>query len=202
MDKETQAQVFEPFFTTKGVGHGTGLGLATVYGIVKQNKGFIEVHSLVDKGTIFKIYFPRHIAATAEKTIAPAETKLRGGNETVLLVEDELSILNLGRAILEPLGYQVMTAQSPKDAIRLAADHKGPIQLLITDVVMPGMNGRELAEHLVTIRPEIKCVFMSGYTANIIEHQGVFEEGLPFVHKPFTARILAEKIREVLDQTK
>lgn len=199
MDKETLTQVFEPFFTTKGIGRGTGLGLATVYGIVKQNKGFIEVRSQLGNGTLFRIFFPRFLGSPAESSATQTELKLLGGRETLLLVEDEPSILNLGKAILEPLGYTVLTAQNPKDAIRLAASHPGPIPLLITDVVMPGMNGRELAEHLATIRPAIKFLFMSGYTANIIENQGVFEAGLPFVHKPFTAKMLADKIREVLD---
>lgn len=199
MDRETLDQIFEPFFTTKGVGKGTGLGLSTVYGIVKQNDGFINVYSEPGQGTTLKIYLPR---CKAEAAQAPAETEakpLQGGPETVLLVEDEKAILDTGKAILEHLGYTVLTAGTPREAIRLVEEHSGEIQLLISDVVMPEMNGRELVERMVAMKPGLKCLYISGYTTSVIAHRGVLDQGVNFIQKPFSLRALASKVREVLD---
>jgi PAS domain S-box-containing protein len=199
MDKETSERIFEPFFTTKDVGKGTGLGLATVYGIVKQNNGFINVYSEPDKGTTFKIYLPRAAAAAAETRMESAAQIEPGRGETVLVVEDEFSILNLARIILETLGYTVLTADTAGEAMSLAERHSGEVHLLITDVVMPGMNGRDLADGIRKLRPEMKCLFMSGYTANVIAHHGVLEKGIHFLQKPFSVKSLAAKVREALD---
>ena len=197
MDAETKAKIFEPFFTTKDVNRGTGLGLATVYGIVKQNDGFINVYSEPGQGTTFKIYLRRHngTEAVAEReapSAAPA-----GGHETVLLVEDEQAILKMTATMLERQGYTVLTASTPGEAIELAQKHDS-IRLLITDVIMPGMNGQVLAEKLGRIHPEMKCLYMSGYTANVIAHHGVLDEGIHFIQKPFSRATLAAKVREAL----
>jgi len=199
MDKETLAHIFEPFFTTKNVGEGTGLGLATVYGAVKQNNGFINAHSEPGQGTSFTIYLPRHVETTTEtRAPAPAEPVLRG-NEIVILVEDEPILLQMTKTILEHLGYIVLTAGSPSEAIILSSEYAGRIHLLVTDVIMPEMNGRQLSARLLENRPEMKCLFMSGYSANIIASQGVLKEGLSFVQKPFSKKELAIKVREALD---
>ncbi len=200
MDRETVRNIFEPFFTTKKVGQGTGLGLATIYGIVKQNDGFINVYSEPGRGTTFKLYFPRH-RPTAEgtKTVArttPADT----GHETILIVEDEKYILEMAGMMLDRLGYRVATAESPGEAVRMVENGGvGPIDLLLTDVVMPGMNGRELCDTLLRVYPTLKCLFMSGYTADVIARHGVLEEGVAFINKPFSIRDLGAKVREVLD---
>jgi len=199
IDEETQAHLFEPFFTTKEMGKGTGLGLATVYGVVKQNNGFISVYSEPGQGTTFKIYLPRHLAKTVplpEKELDKPEER---GRETVLLVEDELAILEMTTEMLERLGYTVLAAGTPGEAVRLAQEHPGYIDLLLTDVVMPEMNGRDLAKNLLSIYPHIRRLFMSGYTANIIAHHGVLDAGVHFIHKPFTRHDLAAKIREALE---
>jgi CheY-like chemotaxis protein len=182
------------------VGKGTGLGLATVYGIVKQNKGFINVYSEPDKGTTFKIYLPRFEGDAAETIYeSPAETPM-GRGETVLLVEDEAAILNLGRVMLERLGYTVVTAGTPGEALRLAEAHAAEIRLLITDVVMPEMNGRELAVLIRDIKPGLECLFTSGYTANVIAHHGVLDNGVNFLQKPFSMKELASKVRQALER--
>jgi two-component system cell cycle sensor histidine kinase/response regulator CckA len=199
MDEETQAHLFEPFFTTKGMGKGTGLGLATVYGIVKQNNGFIYVYSEPGQGTTFKIYFPHHKVEPAETSVESALETPLGGTEIVLMVEDEKAILDLGKSILRELGYTVLIAKTPGEAIRLVDEHTGDIHLLLTDVVMPEMNGRVLAERLASIRPGLKCLYMSGYTANAIAYRGVLEEGVHFIQKPFSMKDLAVRVREVLD---
>jgi len=199
MDKETQAHLFEPFFTTKGVGRGTGLGLATVYGIVKQNEGFINVYSEPGKGSSFRIYLPRHAGpALGAAKVKEGETP-KGRGETVLVVEDEQAILKLTGKILERLGYRVLTAGTPAEAIDLAGRPGTHIHLLITDVVMPGMNGRELADRLRQMHPVLKYLFMSGYTANAIAHHGVLEPGVLFIQKPFSASDLARRVRQALD---
>ncbi|MFA6244981.1 MAG: response regulator, partial [Candidatus Hydrogenedentales bacterium] len=185
-------------FTTKEVGKGTGLGLATVYGIVRQNSGFINVYSEPGQGTTFRIYLP--LLESGEEPVAfmgPAR-ELPYGTETVLVVEDEESLLKLAKRMLERLGYTVVTAGSPALAIEVAAAYSGEIHLLMTDVVMPGMTGRETWKHLSGIRPGLKCLFMSGYTANVIAHQGVLDEGVHFLQKPFSEEALARKIREAL----
>jgi len=197
MDKETLDNLFEPFFTTKGV--GTGLGLATVYGIVKQNNGFINVYSEPGKGSTFKIYLPRH-AGAAEKTEKEDAAGIPPGrSETVLIVEDEISILRLAKRILERLGYTVLESSTMGRAMDLAQEHAGEIHLLITDVVMPEMNGCELAERLQSLYPDLKVLFMSGYTADVIAHREVLDAGVHFMQKPFSSRDLAIKVREALD---
>ncbi len=199
MDKQTLARIFEPFFTTKGVGEGTGLGLATVYGAVKQNNGYIIAYSEPGQGTSFTIDIPRHVATTQKMhPIESAEAIIRG-HEVIVLVEDEPTVLAMGKMMLERLGYTVMAAGTPREAIRLASGFPGQIDLLATDVIMPEMNGRELAERLGKSRPEMKCLFMSGYTANVIADQGVLQEGVSFLQKPFSKKDLAAKVREILD---
>jgi PAS domain S-box-containing protein len=202
MDEKTISHLFEPFFTTKAVGKGTGLGLATVYGMVKQNNGFIDVNSQPGQGAIFEIYFPRHAAEAGRATKTDAVQPAACGYETILLVEDEPMILDIAVNILKRQGYTVMAAATPGEAIRLAREHDGEIHLLMTDVVMPEMNGKDLANNLLSLYPKLKCLFMSGYTADVIAHHGVLNEGVDFIQKPFSVRALAVKVREVLDKTK
>jgi len=202
MDREMLAQIFEPFFTTKGVGKGTGLGLATVYGIAKQNNGFINVYSERGKGTTFKIYLPEITAenvATMETTVTDKAEAPRGQGETVLLVEDEKSLSVLCCRILESLGYNVLMADTPEEALIKVDQHPGDIQILLTDVIMPGMDGRILAQRVSAIKPEIKVLFMSGYTADVIAQRGVLDEGVQFISKPFNRNKLARTLRQVLD---
>jgi PAS domain S-box-containing protein len=199
MDKEAQTRLFEPFFTTKDLGRGTGLGLATVYGIVKQNNGFINVYSEPGNGTVFSIYLPR---CDQELTIVKEEgliEPVNGQGETLLLVDDEETVLNVGKNMLERLGYKVLTAPNPNQALRLAEEYQGTINLLITDVVMPEMNGRLLAERLEMVHPGAKYLFMSGYAADVVAQQGLFLEDMRFIQKPFSLESLALKVREVLD---
>ena len=198
MDAETLAQIFEPFFTTKEPGKGTGLGLATVYGIVKQNGGFITVYSEPSIGTTFKICFPR-VPGEAAQAVETAVGPLPAGSETILLVEDEEQILSLAARILEKQGYRVLPAGTPEIACHLAERHDGEIHLLLTDVVMPGMNGRDLQRRILESRPGIRTLFMSGYTEDVIAHRGILDKGVSFLPKPFTVRSLAEKVRSVLD---
>jgi CheY-like chemotaxis protein len=199
MDKETLSHLFEPFFTTKEVGKGTGLGLSTVYGIVKQNGGFINVDSEPGLGTTIKIYLPRHQGSGAEAPQeAPAAVR-SGHDETILLVEDEPAFLKIGKRMLERVGYRVLAARTPNEALSLAGEHAGEIGLLITDVVMPGMNGQQLAERLQALRPKLRCLFMSGYTEAVIAHHGVLKQGVHFIQKPFSHKDLADKVRQTLD---
>ena len=200
MDVETMAHLFEPFFTTKEMGKGTGLGLATIYGIVKQNNGFINVYSEPGQGTTFKIYLPRNGGNVAPMPKEDAAGSVTHGNEVILLVEDEPMILDMTTTMLELHGYKVLPAATPGEAIRLAEEHAGDLHLLMTDVVMPEMNGRDLARNLLSLYPKLKRLFMSGYTANVIAHQGVLDEGVHFIQKPFSINDLAAKIREVLDK--
>ena len=198
MDKTVLAQLFDPFFTTKPRGRGTGLGLATVYGIIKQNHGFINVYSEPGQGSTFKIYLPRHAADLAEGSAAPPLAAAPTGAETVLLVEDEEALLKLSAQLLERLGYTVLAASGPNQALQLAEAHPGVIHLLLTDVIMPDMSGRDLWRRLSALRPDLKCLFMSGYTANVIAHHGVLDEGVHFLQKPFSREALAAKVREAL----
>jgi PAS domain S-box-containing protein len=199
MDRETLAHIFEPFFTTKGVGEGTGLGLATVYGAVKQNNGFINVYSEPGLGTTFTIYLPRYAGKNLQVRTPLATDPLNCGRETILLVEDEAAILDISRMILTRLGYTVLAANSPSEALGLAREHPGALSLLMTDVVMPEMNGKDLAKKLVALHPQLKRLFMSGYPADVIAHHGVLEEGVHFIQKPFSMPDLAAKLREVFD---
>ena len=199
MSSEIKARIFEPFYTTKGPGRGTGLGLSTVYGIVKQSGGYIRVYSEPGAGTTFKIYFP-HTDAAPEATQPATPTSLPRGTETVLLVEDEADVRELTRELLERLGYTVLEASRPTDARQIARQHVGLIDLLLTDVIMPRMSGRTLAETIAAERPEAKILFMSGYTDDAIVRHGVLEPDTDFLQKPFTAQALATKVREILDR--
>lgn len=201
MDQTVLAQLFDPFFTTKPRGKGTGLGLATVYGIVKQNHGFINVYSEPGQGSTFRIYLPRHEQGSAESAPPPPPPPPQAGGETVLLVEDEAALLKLAARMLERLGYTVLVAGSPGQALQLVETHEGTIHLLLTDVIMPEMSGRDLWQRLRALRPDLKCLFMSGYTANVIAHHGVLDEGVHFLQKPFSKEALAIKLRETLQET-
>jgi two-component system, cell cycle sensor histidine kinase and response regulator CckA len=199
MDEATQAHLFEPFFTTKEVGKGTGLGLATVYGIVKQSGGYIWVYSEPGRGTTVKVYLPRVPGAAEPPLPAPEPPALRGGHETVLLVEDAAPVRTLARRSLEACGYTVLDAADGPSAIELSARHAGAIAVLVTDVVMPGMSGRELAERLAPTRPAMKVLYTSGYTDDAMVRQGVLTAGVAFLQKPFVPDSLARKVRDVLD---
>jgi CheY-like chemotaxis protein len=205
MDEATCARIFEPFFTTKGPGRGTGLGLSTVFGIVKQSHGFIGVESKVGQGTRFKIYLPQVTEAAAldrlEPTVVPSS-----GTETILLVEDDAELRRLATRFLEPAGYTVLGAATGEEALRLMERLEkpvhlllSPVHLLLSDVVLPGISGRHLAEHVAQTRPDMKVLFMSGYTSDITVRHGVLEGKANFLHKPFTAAALLRKVREVLD---
>jgi PAS domain S-box-containing protein len=198
MDQQTVAQVFEPFFTTKEMGRGTGLGLATVYGIVQQNRGGIDVCSEPGAGTVFAIHLPRHVG-TATVAIDDEAAPAPRGTETILVVEDELAILKMATRMLEGQGYTVLSAATPGEGIRLGTAHPGEIDLLLTDVIMPEMNGWDLAGSLLSLRPALSCLFMSGYTADVIAQHQVLRQGTHFIQKPFTTKGLSEKVREVLD---
>ncbi len=199
MDAEIRSHLFEPFFTTKDIGKGTGLGLATVYGIVKQNSGVINVYSEPGIGTTFRIYFPRNAGVSVELQPLAIDKQLVTGHETILLVEDEPMIMEITVSMLEEFGYRVLPASSPDHALNIAREYPENIDLLLTDVVMPGMNGRELSAKLLSIRESLKVLFISGYTANVIAQHGVLDEVVHFIHKPFTMNDLAVKVRETLD---
>jgi two-component system, cell cycle sensor histidine kinase and response regulator CckA len=199
MSAETQARIFEPFYTTKDVGKGTGLGLSMVYGIVKQSGGFIWVYSEPNRGTTFKIYFPR-IDQPAE--LLPAEKhvdKVQRGTETILLVEDDEQLRQLSSSVLAHCGYNVLVASTPEQGLAVCKANSKDIGLLVTDVVMPRMNGRQLAEQILKLHPAMKVLYVSGYTNNAIVHYGVLDPGLWFLPKPFTLSALVARVREVLD---
>lgn len=199
IDKEMLPNIFEPFYTTKETGKGTGLGLATVYGAVKQNGGFINVYSEPEHGTTFQIYLPRNIDKENQIRKELPGKEVQSGTETILIVEDELSMLKMITKILEKQGYTVLAAANHGEAFSLAKAHSEEISMLITDVIMPEMNGRDLADNLKSFQPRLKSLFMSGYTADIIAHHGVLDEGVQFIQKPFSSKELALKIREILD---
>lgn len=199
MDKDLQSHIFEPFFTTKEMGKGTGLGLATVYGIVKQNNGFINVYSELGQGTTFRIYIPRPEALLKKLEKKKHRLPYAGGDETILLVEDDQAILKMTKMMLERFGYSVLSASKPEEAIEIANKYSGQIHLFITDVVMPEMNGRDLSKNILSIYPNLKTLFMSGYTANVIAHHGVLDEGVNFIQKPFSREQISVKVRESLD---
>ena len=197
MDEATCQHVFEPFFTTKESSKGSGLGLATVYGIIKQSDGWIDVRSEVGVGTSFMVYLPRMDGCplVAENGIAAA---MEGGGETILLVEDQEAVRSLAKAALRQHGYQVLEALDGAEAIDVAKRFSGEIHLLLTDVVMPGINGKELSERLIAMRPGLKVLFVSGYTANVIAHGGVIDQDIAYMAKPFSPDGLAAKVRKVL----
>ena len=198
MTAETMAHIFEPFFTTKGVGEGTGLGLATVHGIARQNKGLIEVRSELGKGTTFDVYLPRHAEQAEPAVEKPEEKPMVPGSATILLVEDEPAILNMVRSLLERQKYNVLSTSSPIEAIRIAGDHPGQIDLLMTDMVMPEMSGRDLASNLPSLQPGMRCLFMSGHSDEMLTRHGILDAGVHFIQKPFTMKGLAAKVVEVL----
>jgi CheY-like chemotaxis protein len=200
MDEETQARIFEPFFTTKEVGKGTGLGLATVYGIVQQSGGRITVESTLGEGAAFRIALPRaemEDSGNGDPVVTPTP---RVGRETILLVEDEEMLRNLARMVLQRAGYTVLQARHGAEALSLCESHKGALDLLITDVVMPVLSGRELVDRISKFRPDTKVIYISGYTEDAVVRHGVLTENTPLLHKPFTPAALLRQVREVLDQ--
>ena len=199
MDAETLKHIFEPFYTTKHRAEGTGLGLSTVYGVVKQSGGNIWVYSEVGRGTTFKIYLPQVNEVADARKSETVSTAVEGGTETVLLAEDEKLVRKFVRSILEKNGYTVLEAHHGSEALRVALQHPGPIHLLLTDMVMPLMGGKLLAQRMVGLRPGIRVLYMSGYSENAVVHHGVLESGTAFIEKPFTLETLARKVREALD---
>ncbi|MCF8026327.1 MAG: PAS domain S-box protein [Desulfobacteraceae bacterium] len=200
MEKEVFDNLFEPFFTTKKIGKGTGLGLSTIYGIVKQNSGFINVYSEPGQGTTLRIYLPRHTGETAASNIDSREQPPPGKGETILVLEDEISVLNLAKTMLEKLGYKVLASNSADEALTLIKSHGDAIDLLITDVIMPEMNGRDFANQVNGLYPGIKTLFISGYTSDVIVCHGILEEGVHYIQKPFSIKDLAIKVREVIEE--
>jgi CheY-like chemotaxis protein len=199
MSRETMAHIFEPFFTTKESGRGTGLGLSTVYGIVKQSGGYIWVYSEPGMGTTFKVYLPRVAEQVESKGAAVEPPVARKGSETVLLVEDDEGVRVLTSMILSANGYQVLLAQDAAAAERLSEKHAGAIHLLLTDIIIPGTSGRELAKRITKQHPDTRVLYMSGYTDNVLAQGGILEPGVAFLQKPFTPAALVQKVRDVLD---
>lgn len=202
MDAQTQAHIFEPFFTTKEQGKGTGLGLATVYGIVKQSGGYISVYSVLGQGTTFKIYLPRVDEPSEPFIPSEGDARTVGGSETILLVEDEGELRLLALRALQARGYRVLESAGPEEALRISSQERGPIHLLLTDVVMPGMSGRKVAEQIAPFHPNMKVLYLSGYTDDSVFRNGVLETGTAFLQKPFTPSSLARKVRELLNEQK
>jgi len=201
MDEKTKARIFEPFFTTKEFGKGTGLGLATVYGIVKQSGGSVWVYTEVGIGTTFTIYLP--CVDEALEMVSPSDKveNAERGSQTILIVEDDAALLQVTLQSLENVGYAILAAQSPAEAIQISESHSGPIHLMVTDVIMPGMSGAQLATHLSALRPGMKVLYVSGYTDDTIVCHGVLEPGLAFLQKPFSPKALARKVGEVIAAT-
>jgi signal transduction histidine kinase len=200
ISEEDREHIFEPFFTTKETGRGTGLGLATVYGIVKQSEGDIQVYSEKGIGTTFKVYLPRVKGTASSMPRVQDKSEIPTGTETVLLVEDDQSVRELSHRVLEYQGYTVLEARNAEEALQLSIRYPKPVHLLLVDVVMPGMNGRALAEELAKTRPDMKTLFMSGYTGNAIARHGVLDPGVAFIQKPFSPAILTRRVREILDE--
>ena len=199
MDAATLTHIFEPFFTTKELGKGTGLGLATVYGIVKQSNGYIGLESILGEGTAFKIYLPRHAGQATPDELKPDSTDIVRGSETILLVEDSEPLRKLAQAFLESSGFRVFSGENGEDALEVAKRFDGTFDLLLTDVIMPGMNGRVLAERLLPLQAGMKVLYMSGYSDSFIAGHGVLDPGTHLLHKPFTEEVFLRKVREVLD---
>jgi two-component system, cell cycle sensor histidine kinase and response regulator CckA len=199
MDEETQTHIFEPFFTTKELGKGTGLGLSTVYGVVNQSGGFVWVYSEIGHGSVFKIYLPRVDQSVQQKRPNELAPELYRGTETVLLVEDEESIRTLTRSLLEKGGYTVIEASNGAQALEVAGRHSGPIDLLLTDVVMPGMNGRVLAQRMIEAHPKMRVLYISGYTGSFSHHGELFDPAAILVQKPFSRATLLRNLREAMD---
>jgi CheY-like chemotaxis protein len=201
MDDVVKRHIFEPFFTTKERGKGSGLGLATVFGVVKQNRGYVGVHSEVDKGTVFRVYLPRAAAgscAPSSHSLAD-RVALARGSELVLLVEDNAQVRKLVHSVLTAQGYEVLVAQDGEEGLQIAQDYKSPIHLLLTDVIMPRLGGRALADRLRPSRPEMRVLFISGYTDDALLRRGVADKGIHFLPKPFDVETLVQKVRSVLD---
>jgi CheY-like chemotaxis protein len=199
MDEATRSRIFEPFFTTKEKGRGTGLGLSTVYGIVKQSGGYIWVYSEPGKGTTFKVYLPRVATAAEPLPVSKDQEIARGGTETILLVEDEDAVRALASRILESKGYTVLLAESGAQAIEIARENPA-IDLLLTDMVLPGMGGSEISKRIHELAPRTKVLYTSGYTDDVIVRRGLMERDAAFLEKPFTPNVLARRVREVLDR--
>jgi CheY-like chemotaxis protein len=197
MDRETQTKIFEPFFTTKAEGEGTGLGLATVYGIVRQSGGHISVYSELGRGTTFKVFLPR--AGESERASENSPSETAHGKESILVAEDDSTVRAIVTRVLEERGYSVVEADSGEEALSLASDYDGPIDLLVTDVVLAGMNGRKLAEGVRASHPAAQVLFMSGFTAQDVVRQGLVDAGDSFLEKPFSADKLAWRVRQILD---
>jgi CheY-like chemotaxis protein len=202
MTRDVQARIFEPFFTTKPVGQGTGLGLSSVYGIVKQSNGFVWCYTEPNHGSTFRIYLPRAVSRPGPVVPRAAEAELRGGTETILVVEDEDVVRALACRGLREQGYTVLEARHGREALDRMAGHGHPIDLVISDVVMPELGGRELGSHLATLQPDLPILYMSGYTGDDVIQRGLLEPGMPFQQKPFTPEGLARKVREMLDGRK
>jgi len=198
MEQEVIEKIFDPFFTTKGVGKGTGLGLATSFGIIKQHNGHVHVYSEPGMGTTFKIYFPQ-ITDKLEKVEEQEPKPMPKGTENILIVDDEKAIVDLVATTLKPLGYKITATNDPEEAVTLHQETTEKFDLLLTDVIMPEMNGRQLAETLSTQQPDLKAIYMSGYTNDIIKRHSIMEQGFELIHKPLLPRALADKLREVLD---
>jgi two-component system, cell cycle sensor histidine kinase and response regulator CckA len=201
MDSATQIRIFEPFFTTKEQGRGTGLGLAVCYGIVKQANGHLWVYSEPARGTTFKVLLPRAMADETATAVKPADQPVSQGTETILVVEDEPVVRKLAVRALAERGYDVLEAEDGESALALAQAHQGELSLLITDVVMPGMNGKQLADRLSAERPDLRVLYISGYAEHAVVRQGVLLEGIAFLSKPFDLSELARTVRDVLDKT-
>jgi CheY-like chemotaxis protein len=199
ISRTTIGRIFEPFFTTKDIGRGTGLGLATVFGIVKQSGGTIDVRSVEGKGTTFEVYLPACLPGTVETTTAKRREEIPSGTETVLLVEDEPAVRLLTANVLRTLGYEVLEASNGDEAVRIAEESVRKIDLMISDVVMPHSGGRQAVERVREKMPDVRVLFVSGYTDDAVVRHGVLEAEMPFLHKPFTPPMLAKKVREILD---
>jgi CheY-like chemotaxis protein len=198
MDEATRQRAFEPFFTTKSKGVGTGLGLSTVYGIIKQSGGWILMYTEPGQGTIFRVYLPR-VSEPAERPLPVSPVASLQGAETILVVEDQPAVRKLTADILKRYGYDVLEVANGAEALLLSERFHSPIHVMVTDVIMPGMTGRELASRLATLRPDMKVLFISGYAGDIITHQGVLDSDVAFLSKPFAPDALAGKLRELLD---